>query len=243
MFSMRGTSPCSPGSPRRPSRVRIAPSLTPPTAPSATGGSLSNAGLPVVAFGSSGARIKVMRHVRLDLPCPGSKGMSGSGTGDATGDGRAGPASHEPHHVACDVGFGVNFDFDTAALQPSARVKLGGCLSLKLLPMPAVKFQRRFVMGATGVALRVAYECPLSVGVKPWEPPATLLVQLESAAPHGVHLTPAGLELDGVLTLPGRRCVLLGRGRIRLPTQIPLPDDASQSVALDIDRLGLKAAW
>lgn len=111
-----------------------------------------------------------------------------------------------------------------------------------MLPEPAIKLQKRFALGESGAGVRVSYECPLRALGSAWQPPARLLVSIDSAVPSGLRLTQGGLEFDQALALPGNRALVRGAGRLGLPRQLPL-EEGEPWLDADVRRLGLKATW
>ncbi|KAL6767852.1 hypothetical protein ACKKBF_B36870 [Auxenochlorella protothecoides x Auxenochlorella symbiontica] len=183
---------------------------------------------PEVAFDDSGARLKVMRHVQFGpafYPLTRKVGAP---------DGAPSPCF--------DLGVGAQLEFDTAAVQAKARIKFQDWLSLKALPEPAIKLQKRFALGESGAGVRVSYECPLRALGTAWQPPARLLVSIDSAVPSGLRLTQGGVEFDQALALPGNRALIRGAGRLGLPSRLPL-EEGEPWVEADVRRLGLKAVW
>lgn len=63
--------------------------------------------------------------------------------------------------------------------QPSlqARIKVKDFLTIKALPEPVLRLQKRWRIGCSGLALRAAYELPLADAEHLFEPPARLLVR------------------------------------------------------------------
>lgn len=144
----------------------------------------------------------------------------------------AGPACNSARHPTRPLDGGP----------PQARLKFQDWLSLKALPGPALKIQHRFPFGRGGSAVRVSYECPLHALGRPWQPPAKLLVCLDSAAPTGVRLTQAGLEFDQAVRVPGSAAVVRAAGRLGLPDRLPL-DPGQPLLDIHVQRVGLKCSW
>ena len=58
-----------------------------------------------------------------------------------------------------------------------ARIKVKDFLTIKALPEPVLRLQKRWRIGRSGLALRAAYELPLADAEHIFEPPARLLVR------------------------------------------------------------------
>ena len=76
-----------------------------------------------------------------------------------------------------DLGLGFEFGYDTARLRPHARLKFRDFLTIKAFPEPALKLQKRVVLGTSGYGVRLSYEVPLASAATFWEPPARLMVR------------------------------------------------------------------
>jgi len=180
--------------------------------------------LPDVAFGDSGARVKALRHVHFGPQF------------ELTKYGRT-------SSVPCfDLGAGLEFCFDTASLRPLARLKFRDVASLRALPAPALKLQKRVLLGTSGFCLRLAYECPLDSLARFFAPPARFMAHLDNAVDSGVRVTQSGLEFAANLWLLDGGARLRGGGILRLPSQLPVDEDEAL-VGFEVRRLGLKARW
>lgn len=180
--------------------------------------------LPSVAFGNTGARLKVMRHVSFGPEY------------ELVKYGRAFTAP------SLDVGAGFAFDFDTAELRPQARLKMRDVASIKLLPQPALRFQKRLQMGTSGFAVRLTYECPLQNLLRFYAPPAKLMVTVDNAVETGVRLTQSGLEFSANKWLLDGKVRVRAQGALRLPSELPISED-QLLVGFEARRLGIKARW
>jgi hypothetical protein len=192
--------------------------------PAPQGGYVDYGDLPSVAFGNTGARVKAMRHIQFGP------------TFDLVKDGTTTPTP------AFDLGAGASFEFDTAALRPSARLKFRDALSLRLLPAPALRFQKRLQLGTSGFGVRLTYECPLEALPSFYAPPARLLVQLDNAVDTGVRLTQSGVEAAGTVRALGGAVRVRAAALVRLPSELPVDEDATL-VGFELRRLGIKARW
>lgn len=168
----------------------------------------------------TGARFKVMRHMDV---------------GPRLTD------SDEPGRRMFDVGLGINFELDSSAMQPVARLKFLDAFSLKLVPRPAFKFQRSWDLGVKGLAVRASYEVPLECVDTFWAPPARLMVRLDNAAGAGIHFTDGGMEFDERVVASKAGTILRASGGIRFPRELPL--EQGNLFSLYVRRLGLKTQW
>lgn len=107
----------------------------------------------------AGGRVKAMRHVSFGPEFEFVK----------NGVPRTAPS--------LDLGLGFEFEYDTAQLKPHARLKFRDFLSVKAFPEPALKLQKRVVLGTSGYGVRLSYEVPLARVGSFWEPPARLMVR------------------------------------------------------------------
>ncbi len=176
------------------------------------------------AFASTGARVKAMRHAQFGP------------TATTLKYGRAVAAP------AFDLGAGFDFHFDTAAARPLLRLKWRDALSLRILPTPALRAQRRLELGASGYAVRVTYECPLASLARCWAPPARLMVSLDNAVDTGVRVTQSGLEGYCNLWLGDSRARLRAAGLLRVPSELPVAED-EMIVRPVLKRAQLKMRW
>ena len=123
-----------------------------------------------------------------------------------------------------------------------ARLKFQDWLSLRLLPVPSIKLQKRFVIPGAGAGVKVSYECPLEELRSFWQPPARLMVSIESGGPRGFRLTQGGVEFDQRFVVPGGKAVVRAAGQLGLPPRLPLEED-EPLVRATLQRAGLKALW
>lgn len=211
--------------PRQPHGTYVQPRYY---APSPPGPQLTPAGdFASFAFGNTGARIKVLRHIEVGEKIEVTK-SSGIVQTRAT----------------VDVAAGLTFDLDTAELAPVVRLKLLDLLSLHVLPHPAVKVQKRLALpfGDQGLGLRLSYECPLENIATPYRPPARLMVSLDTAPTNSVRLGTGGLEVDHAVQLGGGSTLLRGSGVVCVPREVPVVE-GEPWLTWEIHRLGLKAKW
>ena len=141
-----------------------------------------------------------------------------------------------------DIGAGLNFELDTAHLQPSLRLKYKDFISLKVLPEPAIKLQKRIPLGESGMGIRVRYECPLDSMAQFWGPPAKLLITIDNTVHSGVRLTQSGVEFDGQKTMADGAVRLRGSGVVRFPRELPM-EEGQPLVGVDVKNLGIKTRW
>jgi hypothetical protein len=182
-----------------------------------------------VAFGNSGARVKAMRHITFGP----SRLFPLSSNHTET------PTSPRP---VFDIGAGLNFELDTAHLQPLLRLKYKDLISLKVLPEPAIKFQKRIPLGESGTGIRVRYECPLDSMAQFWGPPAKLLITIDNTVHSGVRLTQSGVEFDGQKTMADGAVRLRGSGVVWFPRELPV-EEGQPLVGVDVKNLGIKTRW
>ena len=86
---------------------------------------------------------------------------------------------------------------------PLARLKFRDVASLRALPAPALKLQKRVLLGTSGFCLRLAYECPLDSLARFFAPPARFMAHLDNAVDSGVRVTQSGLEFAANLRCGG----------------------------------------
>jgi hypothetical protein len=79
-----------------------------------------------------------------------------------------------------DLGLGFNLDMDRQELQPVARLKLKDVLSLKVAPEPLVKLAHSMRLPGVGMVVKLLYELPLRQTHRFWQPPARLMLRLDS---------------------------------------------------------------
>ncbi|KAL4430669.1 hypothetical protein ABPG75_005925 [Micractinium tetrahymenae] len=205
-------------------------------APGAYGGSYGTAqpgsglvDLPSLSFMDTGARIKVMRHVQFG---PKVEVQRSSGL-----------IREVP---SMDFGVGLAFEVDTAELQPQAsvaRLKFRDLASLKALPYPSLKIQKRLRWPDSTWGVRLSYECPLDSLATFYRPPARLMLSIDNMHSNGVQLTQAGLEFNFAQVFgQQRQAELRASGLVSLPRELPIVE--GQALAgLEIKRLGLKTQW
>ncbi|KAI3433750.1 hypothetical protein D9Q98_003557 [Chlorella vulgaris] len=181
--------------------------------------------LPTMAFMNTGARVKVMRHIQFGPMVTSER---------STGLKRVVPT--------LDVGVGLAFELDTAELQPQARLKFRDIVSLKALPYPAIKIQKRLALPESSWGLRLSYECPLESLANFYRPPARLLVLIDNMHSNGAQLTQAGLEFNYAGEFLEGRSQLRATGLVALPRELPVVE-GQPLVGLELKRLGLKSAW
>lgn len=180
--------------------------------------------LPSIAFSASGARVKAMRHVSFGPSMQFSK------------------YGREFTAPAFDIGAGFDFEFDTAELRPIARLKFQDAVSLKLLPCPAFKFQKRLQLGTSGFAVRMSYECPFQNLSRFFAPPARLMISIDNAIDTGIQLTQSGIEFAANKWLLDGAVRVRGVGMLRLPSELPIDED-NLGFGIDMKRLGIKSRW
>ncbi|KAL4432426.1 hypothetical protein ABPG77_001725 [Micractinium sp. CCAP 211/92] len=182
--------------------------------------------LPSLNFMDTGARFKLMRHVQFGpkVEVQRSSGLT-----------REVPTF--------DLGVGLAFEVDTAELQPQARLKFRDLVSLKALPYPSLKIQKRLRWPDTTWGVRLSYECPLESLATFYRPPARLMMSIDNMHSNGVQLTQAGLEFNFAQLFGERRqAELRACGLVALPRELPIIE--GQSLAgLELRRLGLKTQW
>ncbi|KXZ43100.1 hypothetical protein GPECTOR_102g53 [Gonium pectorale] len=140
-----------------------------------------------------------------------------------------------------DVGVGVNLDVEQQQIQPVARIKIKDLLSIKAFPFGHLKISRSIPLGP--LALKFRYELPLAHADRFWEPPARLMVRLDSAAGSGVHLTPGGLEFDEQVLRFGTAVSLRASAGVSFPRQLPWSEDDGPPFKVQVHRLSLKSIW
>lgn len=180
--------------------------------------------LPDFSFNNAGARIKAMRHVSW-----GPKLTVHKHGVDRTQN-------------LFDIGAGLTFELDTAALRPVLRMKVAGVASLKLFPEPTLKISKSLRLGTTDFSIRLAYECPLESVSKFYAPPARFLVTLDSSDRNGIRLTQSGLEFSANRWLLDETMRIKANGVLSLPNELPIAED-EDFVKFNLKRLGLKAKW
>ena len=178
-----------------------------------------------VRFSSTGIRFKVMRHV---------------GAGPSMPFFKHGKKFNSP---ILDFGIGTSFEVDSASFQPKLRVKVANLVSLVAFPEPGIKIQKRIPIGLTGYALRCSYFCAMEDIATFYQPPAKLLITLDSYDTCGVKLSQAGLELSGNTWLgPNDEAYLQASAVVHLPNSIPF-DMSNNAVSIEPRRCGLKLRW
>lgn len=180
--------------------------------------------LPNVAFADSGARLKLMRHFKFGPKFTLTK------------------YGHNFTLPQFDLGAGFSFEFDTADLAPSVRLKFRDVASIKLLPIPAIKVQRRVPLGTSRFGVRVSYECPLEHITQFYAPPARLLVALDNAVDTGIRITQSGLEFSANQWLLNGSARVRAAGVLHLPSELPI-DENDMLLHFEVRRLGLKSQW
>lgn len=182
--------------------------------------------LPSVSFMSTGARVKVMRHIQFGP------------TVEVTRS--SGLLRQMP---ALDMGVGLAFELDTAELKPQARLKFRDILSLKALPYPALKIQKRLRAPNSSWGVRLSYECPLENITSFYRPPARLMLAIDNMHSNGVQLTQAGLEFNfAQLFGEKQNAQFRAAGLVALPRELPIVE-GQPLAGLDIKRLGFKTDW
>ncbi|PSC75878.1 hypothetical protein C2E20_1663 [Micractinium conductrix] len=182
--------------------------------------------LPSLSFMNTGARIKLMRHVNFG---PKVEVVKSSGL-----------VREQP---AFDLGLGLAFELDTAELQPQARLKFRDLVSLKALPYPSIKIQKRLRVPESTWGVRLSYECPLEAIGTFYRPPARLMLSIDNMHSNGVQLTQAGLEFNyAALFGESQRTQLRAAGLLSLPRELPIVE-GQPLVGADIKRLGIKTEW
>jgi hypothetical protein len=179
--------------------------------------------MPNFAFGATGSRIKALRHIRFGPELTMTK---------------HGRTTTRPQ---MDLGFGGEFEFDTAVFKPLLRMKIRDAVSLQLLPEPAIKLQQRVRLGTSGLGLRLSYECPLEAVGRFYAPPARLLLTLDNAVDNGVKITQSGVEMNADRWV-GDSTRFRAAGVLHFPTELPVDEDA-MLFRFEAKRLGLKGRW
>lgn len=183
------------------------------------------ANIPDLAFGNTGARVKIMRHIQFGKEHTYAK------------HGRQFTAP------SMSIGIGGDFEFDTAEFRPLLRLKVRDFASLQVLPYPAVKFQRRIQLGTTsGFGIRLAYECPLETLNRFYLPPARLLITMEDMVDTGLRLTQSGIEFNANKWLLNGNSRIKASGVLRLPSELPVDED-QMLLRFEARRLGFKTKW
>jgi hypothetical protein len=155
-----------------------------------------------------------------------------------------------------DFGLGASLNLDASRLEPVARLKIAGLVSVHLaggrggLSGPRVKIGRVFRVPGSSIALRLRYECPLGAALsRPWEPPARLLLRLDNGVGSGVHLSPGGLEFAE------RRVALGDNLAVRAGATVLFPrpgggaggsyraDADAGALKVRVHRLSVKSLW
>ncbi|EFN59328.1 hypothetical protein CHLNCDRAFT_137735 [Chlorella variabilis] len=181
--------------------------------------------LPSVGFMNTGARVKVLRHLQFGPKVEVER-----------------PSGLKGQVPTLDFGFGLAFELDTAELQPQVRLKFRDILSIKALPYPALKIQKRLALPEGSWGVRLSYECPLEGITTFYQPPARLLMSIDNMQHNGVQLTQAGLEFNYAGDFYEGNTQLRAAGLVALPRELPIVE-GQPMVGLELKRLGLKAAW
>jgi hypothetical protein len=206
-------------------------------------------------FGDAPANDEPSWQLRAQPPNDGN--TTGSG-GSNTGGGMSGISSSSSPQYSLrapkpllDFSLGAALNLDASRLEPIARVKVAGLVSLHLAGGrcgggPRVKVGRVWRVPGTSMALRLRYECPLRSLNRPWEPPGRLLLRLDNGAGSGVHLSPGGLEV-------AERRISLGDNlalRAGATLLFPRPGERERGRAEDagalrvrVHRLSVKSLW
>eukprot|EP00877_Chromochloris_zofingiensis_P013305 jgi/Chrzof1/8228/Cz03g02080.t1 len=142
-----------------------------------------------------------------------------------------------------DIGAGVGVDLDSQSLHGIVRLKLKDFLSLSLAPRPMIKLGHRWGVPGTGLAVRFRYECPLNYLTEFWQPPARLMLRLESDVGTGIHLSPTGIEIEERRLGLGNRAEIRAGATLHFPRQLPIDRDDREAFRLQVHRLGLKTQW
>jgi len=177
-----------------------------------------------VRFSSTGIRFKVMRHV---------------GAGPSVPIAKHGKTFNCP---ILDFGVGTSFEVDSASFRPKLRVKVANVVSLVAFPEPGIKIQKRIPIGLTGYALRCSYFCAMEDIGTFYQPPAKLLITLDSYDTCGVKLSQAGLEFSGNTWLGNDKAYLQASAVVHLPNSIPFEMNENV-VSVEPRRCGLKLKW
>jgi len=180
--------------------------------------------IPDLAFGNTGARVKVMRHVQFGKEHTSTK------------HGRTFTAP------MFSIGMGGDFEFDTAEFQPLLRMKFHGIASLQVLPHPAIKLQHRMQLGTSGFGVRLSYECPLETLNRFYAPPARLLITMDDMVDTGLRLTQSGVEFNANKWLLNGNARIKAAGVLRLPSELPI-DEEQTLLRFEAKRLGFKTRW
>ncbi|KAK9812019.1 hypothetical protein WJX73_009191 [Symbiochloris irregularis] len=150
-----------------------------------------------------------------------------------------------PDRPLIDLGVGFNFDLDNAALLPKARIKIKDLFSIKLMPLPCLKLQKRWQLPGSATAIRFHYDVPINE-LLAWDTrkpvPARMWVRLENNVGKNIHLTPSGLDFDEHVWHIGRGMALRAGGSAQFPREIPVPRGQSP-LTWRLQRLGIKTRW
>jgi hypothetical protein len=148
-----------------------------------------------------------------------------------------------------DFGLGASLNLDASRLEPVARLKLAGLVSIHLLSpgsgagaRPRLKIGRVWRLPGTSMALRLRYDCPLTALSSPWRPPARVLLRLDNGVGSGVHLSPGGIELDERRVVLGDGLALRAGLTCLFPRALPVPR-GSEPLRVRVNRLSVKTLW
>lgn len=111
-----------------------------------------------------------------------------------------------------------------------------------MLPAPAIKIQKRMQLGTSGFGLRLSYECPLETINRFYQPPARLMMTLDSCVDNGMRVTHSGLEFAANKWLLNGNVRIRAAGLLRLPSELPISED-QMLVGFEMKRLGFKGKW
>ena len=180
--------------------------------------------IPDLAFGNTGARVKVMRHIQF---------------GNEYTHVKHGRTFTAP---MLSLGIGGDFEFDTAEFRPLLRMKIRDLASLQVLPYPAIKVQRRMQLGTSGFGVHLSYECPLETLNRFYAPPARLLITMDDMVDTGLRLTQSGVEFNANKWLLNGNARIKAAGLLRLPSELPV-DEEETLLKFEARRLGFKTRW
>lgn len=180
--------------------------------------------IPDLAFGNTGARVKIMRHIQFGKQHTYTK------------------HGHTFTAPMFSIGMGGDFEFDTAEFRPLLRMKIRDLASLQVLPYPAIKFQRRMQLGTSGFGVRLSYECPLEMLNRFYAPPARLLITMDDMVDTGLRLTQSGVEFNANKWLLNGNARIKAAGLLRLPSELPI-DEEQMLLRFEAKRLGFKTRW
>jgi hypothetical protein len=180
--------------------------------------------IPDLAFGNTGARVKIMRHIQF---------------GKEHTYAKHGRTFNAPMF---SIGMGGDFEFDTAEFRPLLRMKIRDVASLQVLPYPAIKIQRRMQLGTSGFGVRMSYECPLETLNRFYAPPARLLITMDDMVDTGLRLTQSGVEFNANKWLLNGNARIKAAGLLRLPSELPV-DEEQTLIRFEAKRLGFKTRW